>query len=303
MGTDTGIEDRRPASGTAAALPGGKGAARIALIGHLGRMGAMLARRWREAGHDVRGADRRAPRDRAAPAGTDGPAERRALAEAVRGVHAVALCVPAAALPGLLANLGPLLAPEQLLFDITSVKILPMEQMEAAHRGPVVGTHPLFGPRPSPEDLRVAVTPGSRAGEQDIRLVEGLYASFGCRVFRTTAEAHDRGAAFVQGLNFISSAAYFAALARRDDVLPFLTPSFRRRLEEARKLMTEDGEMFQGFASANPMTADAIRSFRLFLDLAEGGALPDVLRHARWWYGAQSPDPPAACGKKRKEVV
>ena len=117
-------------------------------------------------------------------------------------------------------------------------------------------------------------------------MVEGLYTAFGCRVFRTTAKEHDRGAAFVQGLNFISSAAYLASLAQREDVLPFLTPSFRRRLEGARKLLTEDGDMFQGFTTANPMTGDAIHTFRLFLDLVEGGGLPDVLRRARWWYEA-----------------
>lgn len=268
----------------------------IALIGHHGRMGDMLMRRWQAAGHEVRGADREPedllaakPADPAGHAETANAISPRALAGAVRGARAVGLCVPARVLPGLLADLRPLLDPGQLLFDVTSVKMLPMEQMEAAHQGPVVGTHPLFGPEPAPEDLTVAVTPGRRAGEEDIRLVEGLYASFGCRVFRTTAGEHDRGAAFVQGLNFISSAAYLASLARREDVLPFLTPSFRRRLEGARKLLTEDGDMFQGFTSANPMIGDAVHTFRLFLDLVEGGGLTDVLRQARWWYEAEDP--------------
>ena len=271
----------------------------IALIGHRGRMGDMLMRRWQEAGHEVRGADRDGGSPRgSSPAASADPADHagtvnaiapRSLAEAVRGAQAVALCVPARVLPGLLADLRPLLDPGQLLFDVTSVKMLPMEQMEAAHQGPVVGTHPLFGPNPAPEDLTVAVTPGRRAGEEDIRLVEGLYTAFGCRVFRTTAKEHDRGAAFVQGLNFISSAAYLASLAQREDVLPFLTPSFRRRLEGARKLLTEDGDMFQGFTAANPMTRDAVHTFRLFLDLVEGGGLPDVLRRARWWYETDDP--------------
>lgn len=263
----------------------------IALIGHRGRMGRMLLRHWRKAGHDVRGADRGSGNNRAARPDPSGHGEtanaiaRTALVKAVREADAVALCVPAGVLPALLGDLAPLLTPRQLLFDITSVKVLPMEQMEAAHRGPVVGTHPLFGPKPAPGDLTVAVTPGLRAEEEHIRLVEGLYTVFGCRVFRATAAEHDRGAAFVQGLNFISSAAYLASLAQREDVLPFLTPSFRRRLDGARKLLTEDGDMFQGFTTANPMTRDAIHTFRLFLDLVEGGGLPDVLRRARWWYG------------------
>ena len=285
---------RPPDSGQSGTLPDSAAGPRprIALIGHRGRMGTMLMRRWREAGYEVRGADRETGSARVSTRSAGPTANAiapHALAEAARNAEIVGLCVPAGVLPALLADLRPLLDSRQVLFDITSVKVLPMEQMEAVHRGPVVGTHPLFGPEPAPDDLTVAVTPGHNADEDHLRLVEGLYTAFGCRVFRTTAEKHDRGAAFVQGLNFISSAAYLASLAERDDLLPFLTPSFRRRLEGARKLLIEDGDMFQGFTSANPMTKDAVHTFRLFLDLAESGGLPDVLRRARWWYETDGP--------------
>ena len=256
----------------------------IALIGHRGRMGAMLMRHWQEAGHRVLGVDHSLPSGSGNTAsGTQSAIPPKDLAPVAKA-DAVCLCLPVAVLPSLLADLAPVLRPEQVLFDITSVKILPMQHMESAHRGPVVGTHPLFGPSPLPEDLTVAVTAGSRAAEEHIRLVEELFTTFGCRVFRTTPEEHDRGAAFVQGLNFVSSAAYLASLAQQENLLPFLTPSFRRRLEGARKLLLEDGDMFQGFTTANPLTADALHTFRLFLDLAESNGLPDVLRRARWWY-------------------
>lgn len=299
---ETGEEMRSPAVAHAASQ-----GLRLALIGHRGRMGNMLMRRWQEAGYTVIGADREANvRSGTAPEGLASPTPHdetanaitsAALAQAVAGAHAVALCVPARTLPAVLADLAPLLDSDQVLFDITSVKMLPMEQMENAHHGPVVGTHPLFGPDPTPEDLVVAVTPGQRAHEAHIRLVETLYTTFGCRIFRTTAREHDRGAAFVQGLNFISSAAYLASLAKREDVLPFLTPSFRRRLEGARKLLTEDADMFQGFTTANPMTGDAIHTFRLFLDLVEGGGLPDVVQRARWWYESEYASGPGSRGR------
>lgn len=256
---------------------------RLALVGHTGRMGAMLMRRWQNAGLTVVGVDREAGDAAASHTGSNAiPAAR--MREAVQGAAVVIVAVPAQVLPTLLNSLAPLLVPDQILADITSVKTGPMRQMEHRYSGPVVGTHPLFGPNPLPEDLVTAVTPGKNAGEEDVRLVEGLFALVGSRTFRATPEEHDRGAAYVQGLNFVSSAAYLATLAQRDDLMPFLTPSFRRRLESARKLLTEDADMFQGFTSANPMTADAIHSFRLFLDLVESGGLPDVVRRARWWY-------------------
>ncbi len=299
----------------------------VAVIGHRGRMGGMLARRWRAAGFRVSGADR-APdaakagetpparetsaggraaeeggiargvphegTDRAGPheaaervtphEGTERGIPRDALVRAVQGARAVVLCVPAPALEPLLALLGPLLSPRQVLLDITSVKMTPMLLMERFHHGPVVGAHPLFGPSPASGDLPVALTPGARAEEEHTALAETLFRAIGCRTFRTGAEEHDRAVAFVQGLNFVASAAYFASLAHREDILPFLTPSFRRRLEGARKLLTEDAPMFQGFTSANPMTRDALHTYRLFLDLAESGGLPEVVRRASWWY-------------------
>ena len=285
----------------------------IAVIGHQGRMGAMLAAHWQTAGHTVRGADREA----AAPSAHDLPPQGKAprapqsvkaarhtapahsplmektvpsaisvtaMQAAVEGAAVVVLCVPVQALQAVLENLAPLLLPTQILCDVTSVKVLPMQMMERAFAGPVVGTHPLFGPVHTPEDLHLAVTPGTHATGAHTRLVRSLFEGFGCHTFITTPEEHDRSVAFVQGLNFISSAAYFASLAHREELLPFLTPSFRRRLEGARKLLTEDAGMFQGFTTANPMTQDAIHTFRLFLDLVERGGLADVAREARWWY-------------------
>ena len=282
----------------------------VAVIGHRGRMGAMFSRRWHEAGIVVRGVDQgpRTEKEDTVTRGAEAPhavdpylceqgqanpeqggAERNGISaedmrEAVQGAAIVLLAVPAAVLPSLLNQLTPMLSERQILADIISVKMHPLRQMERRYAGPVVGTHPLFGPDPLPEDMLTAVVPGKNAEEQDILLVEGLFALMGSRTFRTTAQEHDRGAAYVQGLNFISSAAYLASLSERQDIMPFLTPSFRRRLESARKLLTEDAPMFQGFTSANPMTPDAIHTFRLFLDLVEGGGLPDVVRRARWWY-------------------
>lgn len=246
----------------------------IAVIGNKGRMGTMLSLKWAEAGFDVRGVNRDA----------GGVFAQDSLRQAVQGADVVMLCVPAQTIAGVLEQLGLFLLPTQVLMDITSVKVVPMLEMEGRFSGPVVGTHPLFGPVPNPEDLRVALTPGKRAAPEHVELAEDIFTAFNCQTFVTTPEEHDRNAAFVQGLNFISSAAYFASVANREELLPFITPSFKKRLEGARKLLTEDAAMFEGFTSANPMTRDAIHTFRLFLDLVERGGLADVARQARWWY-------------------
>jgi prephenate dehydrogenase len=195
----------------------------------------------------------------------------------------VLLCVPIAAMPEALRALRPHLNARQVLVDIASVKVRPMAHMQEAYAGPVVGTHPLFGPEP-PDDPKVAVCPGAQAGEHELRLVEELFARIGCATFRTTAQEHDKAAAYIQGLNFVTSAAYFATLAEHPEYLPFLTPSFQRRKEAARTMLTKDGPLFEALFEANPASQDAVRSYRAFLNLAAGGDLSLLRELAAWWW-------------------
>lgn len=74
----------------------------------------------------------------------------------------------------------------------------------------------------------------------------------GCLSFRSTPQEHDAAAASIQGLNFISTLAYFATLAEHEELLPFLTPSFRRRMDSARKMLMEDGALFEWLFESHP---------------------------------------------------
>lgn len=207
------------------------------------------------------------------------------MAQACEGAAAVVCCVPAAALHTALQLLIPYMPPTCVLVDITSVKVQPMEIMEKLWHGPIVGTHPLFGPAPAPDmELPVSISPGTRATEEHCALVEQLFQGMGCRTFRTTAEQHDEAMAAIQGLNFISSLAYFATLAQRDDLLPFLTPSFKRRQEAARKLLTEDAALFEGLFEANPYSQKLVRQFHNFLNIAASGDIDLLSARAAWWW-------------------
>lgn len=243
---------------------------RIGLIGCRGRMGSMLCRRWAAVGHELTGIDL--------------PLADEAFAAAARNADVVVLCIPAGAMVDTLRGLVPHLDKRQILMDITSVKIHPLNQMQAAYGGPVVGTHPLFGPDPGKADSNVCITPGSSATEADITLVENLYRDLHCSVFRSTAEEHDRAAAAIQGLNFITNAAYFATLAHRRELLPYLTPSFLRRMEAARKMLMEDAALFEWLFEANPLSQEAVRRYRSFLNLAAGGDINILVQQARWWW-------------------
>ena len=247
----------------------------VGIVGDRGRMGSMLVRELRSAGYIVQGGDL--------------PLTPEVLTQICAGAGVVILCVPAAAMEEVTQTLAPYVAPGTVLVDITSVKMLPLRAMEKNYAGPVVGTHPLFGPRPRPGYNAVCITPGGQAGEASVAAVEALFMAMGCTTFRSTAERHDRAMAAIQGLNFITSVAYFAMLSQRDDVLPFLTPSLQRRMDAARTMLTSDAELFTGIFGANPLSQEAVREYRSYLNLAAGGDVDVLVALASRWFRESTP--------------
>ncbi len=246
---------------------------KILIVGSTGRMGAYLLRRLR-------------PHSKAYNVcGIDLPFSPEKLEEACAHADLALLCVPASALQEVLKSMVEFLPKKCILSDITSAKEWPIEYMQKFWQGSIVGTHPLFGNKtPRGSDLPVAIIPTESSSEQDICLVEDIFKLLQCRVFRCTAEQHDKAMAAIQNLNFITSLAYFAALAHDEDLIPFLTPSFKRRQDAAQKLLTEDAPLFAGLYEANPYSQQLVRKYVSFLHIAAGGDIDLLTERAAWWW-------------------
>jgi prephenate dehydrogenase len=247
--------------------------ASIGLVGYKGRMGAMLSRRFRELGHQVRGIGRVMDKE---------------AVSALEQSRIVLLSVPSTTLEEALRNIAPYLRMGSVLMDVTSVKILPMRLMEEYFPGGVVGAHPLFGPTPDKADMKVALVRGKNVGDGACAEVEQLFGRMGCATFWTTAAEHDFGVAFAQSLNFTVSAAFFCSLARNGNIRPFLTPSFKRHLEAARKHLTTDRKMFCEFTSMNPAFQGALEEYQGILAGVAAGGLSGIADEASLWYAGET---------------
>lgn len=241
---------------------------RTAVVGASGQMGGLMVRDLSALGVTVDPLSR--PYDR--------PEAARALARADLAL----VCVPVTALAATLKLVTPHLSKSAVLADVSSVKVLPMKLMAEAWDGPVIGTHPLFGPViPEGHTPRTAVTP---ARGVDPALLMDLFDRAGYHPFLTTPEEHDRALAFVQGLNFTTTVAYLAAMRQVDNIDRFVTPSLNRRLDSARKMLTQDTELFATVSEANPYIQETVRQFRAYLSIAAGGDLELLAEHAKWWW-------------------
>ena len=244
---------------------------KIAIVGTTGQMGGLFARELVRTGRTVAELNR--------------PYDDALVAEALDGCDLIFLSVPVTAMDAVLKVVAPHLKTPTILSDFGSVKTLPLRCMMEAYDGPVVGTHPLFGPViPEGFEPKVAVAPGRESDAEAAGSVCRLMEDCGYTAFLTTAERHDRAMAHVQGLNFTSTVAFLAAMRDVEDIENFLTPSFQRRLDAARKMLTQDTELFEIISGANPYLHETTRQFRTYLSVAAGGDLDLLAERARWWW-------------------
>lgn len=209
------------------------------------------------------------------------PLSGKVFEQAIAEADLVILSVPATAMESTLELVVPHMN-GAILSDVTSVKVQPMHLMEKQYDGPVIGTHPLFGPViPEGFTPKVCVTPGKNV---DPAPVVQLMKEMNFVPFVSTDREHDKGVAYVQGLNFISTVAHLAAMRQVENIEHFVTPSFERRLKSAEKMLTEDKELFETISEANPLLQETVRQFTGFLNIAAGGDLDLLTDRAQWWW-------------------
>ncbi|WP_422063948.1 prephenate dehydrogenase/arogenate dehydrogenase family protein [Shimia sp.] len=117
----------------------------------------------------------------------------------------VILAVPVARMAHVCRALAPHLRPGTLVVDVGSVKVAPIQDMRRhlPEHVEVLGTHPLFGPQSAKDSVlgrKIALCPvrGSRW-----RRVAAFLKARGLEVIVTTADAHDRELAMVQGVTHL----------------------------------------------------------------------------------------------------
>jgi prephenate dehydrogenase len=241
----------------------------VLVIGHKGAMGGYFWKKFRSLDVKLNGIDQ--------------PIELSNIEDETKKADMIFLCVPAQAIKDVILTLNPFLKQDAIMVDICSVKVMPMKVMLNNYKGPVVGTHPLFGPSPDPHfPLRVAMVKGR--GEKEFYMVENFLKLAGFITFECTAEEHDSALAFIQGLNFVTTLSYFAAFSGDESIMKFITPSFKRRFDSAKKMLTEDAYLFQNLFESNPFSHEAVKRFRSFLNLASAGDLDLLIQKAWWWW-------------------
>ena len=181
------------------------------------------------------------------------------LGDLVESAGMLALAVPVPAMPAVLGEVRPLLRPGQLVFDVGSVKVHPVEAMRRilGDTVPWAASHPLFGPVSlslAERPLRVVLCPNP-AHPEAVQRVRELYERIGCQIIVQEPEAHDRVMASTHALTFFIAKGLLDTGVQGD--VPFTPPSFQAIARTIASVREDAGHLFKAIQLENPFAAEA----------------------------------------------
>jgi len=177
----------------------------------------------------------------------------------VAQVEVIVVATPVGEIRSAITTLKPLLSDHQLVLDVGSVKVGPIQAMTDVLGTDVewVGTHPLFGPTNiarGERPLRAVVCPNPlhpRAAER----ARHLYERIGCQVIEQTETEHDRVMARTHAMAFFIAKGLIDIGASED--LPFSPPSFQALGQTIDSVRSDASHLFLAIERENPFAAEA----------------------------------------------
>lgn len=221
----------------------------VAVIGGLGAMGQCVAELFGDLGHPVMIADldtRLTPEDAASAA------------------DVVVISVPIGRTVEVIRRLGPLVRPDALLMDVTSIKTEPVREMLAWSTASVVGTHPLFGPSVhSLQGQRVVLCPGR--GDKWLGWLRQMLQARGLVLKETTPEEHDQAMSIVQVLVHFSTEVMGNTLAHLgvsiEETLAFTSPVYLMELLMTARHFAQSPELYAEIEMSNATAPEVTEIF------------------------------------------
>ncbi|MDF0533722.1 bifunctional chorismate mutase/prephenate dehydrogenase [Shewanella yunxiaonensis] len=257
---------------------------KIVIIGGKGQLGQLFAHMFSLSGYDVHLLDK----------------NDWHMAESLfDGAGLVLVTVPISVTCELIQEKLTKLSEHCILADLTSVKAAPLEAMLAAHKGPVVGLHPMFGPDVGSFAKQVVVVCHGRNAEAYGWLLEQIKI-WGARLVEAEAVKHDKAMQLVQAMRHFSTFVYGLNLCREhadmQSLLQFSSPIYRLELAMVGRLFAQSPELYADiiFAQKGSLKAisDYLANYSEALTVLESGDREEFIRRFRevaQWFGELAP--------------
>lgn len=256
----------------------------VVIVGGEGKLGGLFSQMLRLSGYQVETLDK----------DDWGNAE-----QIFDGAGLVIVTVPIAITCELIREQLTTLPETCILADLTSIKSEPVNAMLAAHKGPVVGLHPMFGPDVGSLAKQVVVVCHGRDSDKYQWLLEQIQI-WGARIVEAEPERHDKAMQLVQAMRHFSSFVYGLNLYKEEadieSLLQFSSPIYRLELAMVGRLFAQSPELYADiiFAQKESMQAigDYLDNYSHALSLLQAGdrqAFVAQFKEVAQWFGDFAP--------------
>jgi prephenate dehydrogenase len=218
------------------------------IIGGRGKLGSFFSNILREGGYNVQISD----------LGTKTTTE-----DIITRCNIIILSVPISVSSEVAAQIAPLVKPDQLIVDVTSVK---RDVVEALQKGSseILAIHPMFAPTLPSAHGQLVISCRVRPSKYS-QVMEDLLSNAGLRVLHSTVEEHDKMMAIIQGLTHFNAIALSHTLkalnASVERTLQFSSPVYRIALDMAGRVLAQNSELYADIALSNADVPRVIQSY------------------------------------------
>lgn len=250
----------------------------VVIIGGHGQLGCLFARMFKLSGYQVK---------------VLGSKDWDRADEMLSDAGMVVVTVPIHLTLGVIEKLSNLPS-DCILCDLTSVKSKPLKAMLAAHQGPVVGLHPMFGPDVPSLAKQVIVYCDGR-GEEHYQWLLKQFSIWGASLCQIDAAEHDHGMTLIQALRHFTSFAYGLHLSKVNpnlaQLLQLSSPIYRLELAMVGRLFGQDPNLYGDIILSSEenitMIEDFYRNFgeavKLITDRDKQGFITNFDKVSQWF--------------------
>jgi len=221
---------------------------KVGVIGGLGEMGRLFADFFKDLGYQVEIAD----------LGTE-----RTSREVLQESDVVIFAVPLHETVKIVRELVPYVRSDQLLMDVTSLKVGPVREMLRSPAA-VVGLHPMFGGRIATFAGQTLVACPVRISPENWNVMRNLFTQKGIRIKECTPEEHDRMMSIIQVLFHMTTMLVGRVLRELSvdiaETMEFTSPSYRLEINLLGRMFAQNGALYSAISQMNPYTKDIISS-------------------------------------------
>ncbi|CAK9885957.1 MAG: T-protein [Candidatus Erwinia impunctatus] len=254
----------------------------IVIVGGQGQMGQLFDKMLTLSGYQVKTLDKD---------------DWERAAELVQDAGMVIVSVPIHLTEGVIARL-PALPEDCILVDLASIKNRPLQAMLAAHPGPVLGLHPMFGPDCGSLAKQVVVWCDGRQPEAYQWFLEQIQV-WGARLHRISAAEHDQNMAFIQALRHFATFAYGLHLAEENvdlkQLLALSSPIYRLELAMVGRLFAQDPQLYADIILSSENNVRLIKRYHQrfaeavkWLEQGDKEGFIESFRRVKQWFGDYS---------------